>query len=139
MMPSAMGFSHSWLRVYLSSAGILVIDITPAAATPACSWGQLDQGATEAHERRPHRQRRQQPVAHLDLHLGAGRRRHACQSDGARQRRRIGTTGHLALPDARHNDTLVAAQYAALLQHQSDALVAAAERPDALQRRAADA
>jgi len=30
-MPSGIGFSHSWLRVYLSSAGILLIDTPPAA------------------------------------------------------------------------------------------------------------
>src|ERR1700687_4366851 len=150
-MPSGSTFSHSWLRVYLRSAGILLINAIPpehkspqplsasaaAAATKAGSGLRMDHGYSGititagsrsqrdhrpavAHEWRPHGQRWQQPAAHLDLNRSSGRRRHARQTDGTRQRRRIRAAGDLALADTGHDDPLMAAQHGTLIQNQPD-------------------
>src|ERR1700722_10396952 len=90
------------------------------------------------HEWRPHRDRRQQPAAYFDLHRVSGRARHTRQADRARQRRRVGAAGDLAVADATDDNALVAAQHRTLIQHQADPLVLAAARAYRLERPPAD-
>src|SRR5579862_4310309 len=98
-LPSPKRRSHSWVRAYLRSAGILLIDKAPS----------LNQYLAMAHERRPHHARRQEASAHLDFDRGLGSGRYSRQTDGTPQCRRERAARDLTVADAGHSHLLVTA------------------------------
>src|SRR5688572_21339791 len=98
----------------------------------------LDQCFAVAHERILHYARGEELAADIDLYLLAGRGWDAREADRALQRGRERAAGHLTFADAGHDDFLMAAQHAAIFEHESDQLARHAAAPLRFERRAAD-
>src|SRR3954468_12273989 len=103
-VPSFRSRTHSCVRVYLRSAGTLLMSCTlfryrdvDARLAISNEWGFHDGGAEEL-------------AADVHLHVIAGFRRHAREGDGALQGRRERAAGGLALAHTTDHYFLVAAQ-----------------------------
>src|SRR5579863_9810042 len=126
-MPSARVRTHSWDLVYLRSAGTLLMN-----------GSSCDQGFAETHERRLHDSGVEEPAADIHLHPRGGGRGHARERYGALERRGEGAAGDLALAHARHENLLLAAQHAAILEQEADELAHRTAGADRLERLAPD-
>src|SRR5579863_3094904 len=115
-VPSASVRSHSWLRAYCKSLGILLI------TAPSPDSYQRNQRLAMAHERHAHDPRRQRSPADLDLHRTAGCHGHAREPDGALERGRVGAARDLAFTHSGYQHALMTAQHGALVEHQSHEL-----------------
>src|SRR5262249_54854932 len=131
-VPSFRSRTHSCVRVYLRSAGTLLMSCTlfryrdiDARFAIANEWGFDDGGI-------------QQLAADIHLHAIAGLGRNAREGDGSLERRRERAAGGLALADSAHHHFLVAAQNTAILQQQADELQRRAALADRLERAAPD-
>src|SRR6267142_384356 len=130
-MPSGSARTHSWDLVYLRSDGTLLMKAPRGNDLREC-----EKTLAVTHEGRPHDAGAEKLAADVDGDALAGCRWYAGERDRALECRRIRAARDFAGAGARDLDLLVAAQHAAILEHEPHELALHSGRALCFERRA---